>query len=391
MGALRFAGLFLASRVALIAVVRWATRGSEISGDVAMHVRMMRAPIDPLLGRGPFSQHPPLLALVEGAVFRLFDGWLEVFLAVRATYVVFELVAALLVHAALSGVLPHKELRRSEVLLCVLPCGFMASCVMPQDECVAYAFMALAMFALARGRSAAALLALSFGVASAKLLLLIPLLVCVVLLRAPVLPVRLACAIVPIACSYALAWFAAGPAEIPAVLRFAPPAAFSVNAWALVSGSISPDLAKSVSSALGLALASIPLLRARSAEGRAWTALFSAASAAIAWFLVGFYHVNPEYLALLAPALAFGSLRGRAALLAFGATILPWLANFAYGIRYCVVHGTWDGAKGAIARRYLQLGLIDPTVLHAIATLATTLAVAALAWSLQRRTSTPSP
>lgn len=381
----RFVVIFLASRVALTAVVWLATRGRELSGDVAMHVAMMKAPLEPFLGRGPFAQHPPLLSFVEGVVFRCFEPWLSTFLAVRCSYVLFETLAATLTYAAIGRVANHQSARSAGALLCTLPCGFMVTTVMPQDECIAYAFVASALFALTRNRSAVAIAVLSLGIASAKLLLVIPTAVLVLTLPAPSAAIRLACAVLPSSAVYAGVWIAQQHAVLPRVLQYAPAAAFSVSPWVFLTGHVSPDSARLLSSVAGLALASVALVRsARQRSRNELPYAFATASAALAWFLVGFYLVNPEYYVLLAPAIVLRCRDWRGVSLAFIATALPWIANVAYGIHYRASLNAFQGASGKIALAWLRLIALDPLVLHAVAVIATTIAAATLAWKLQR-------
>jgi hypothetical protein len=379
-----YAAVFLASRVVLIAIVWLATRGSELSDDVGMHVEMIHAPLEPLLGRGAYAQHPPLLALLEGAVFRCFEPWLSTFLAVRCTYVVFETIAAALVYLTMQRS-RGEDAFRGGVLLLTLPCGFLSSAVLPQDECVAYAFVAAALLAIVAERYAVALAVLSLGVVSAKLMLIVPLAALVALLPAPRLATRLVYAVVPIAVIQGIGSFARHSTALPEVVHFAPPAAFSVNAWVFLVGRIEPESAKLMSTIAGLSLAAITVALARRAHGGGSPlAAFVSASAALAWFFVGFYHVNPEYFVLLAPAIALCCRSPRQLIIAYGATAIPWVANVAYGIHFRASIRWFDGAKGQLAQWYVQHAPISTEVVHATAVIGTTLALAALAWTLQR-------
>ncbi|MEY4579759.1 MAG: hypothetical protein RL701_4462, partial [Pseudomonadota bacterium] len=353
-----FALVFLATRAALIMAVAHFTHGSELSDDVSMHVTMMHAPFDGLLGRGLFAQHPPLLPLLEGAVFSLFESSFGSSLAIRCTYALFECLAAVLVHSSVRQSAGDRAAARAAWLLLALPCGFVTSTLLPQDECIAYAFAAGALLALTHRHETRALVLLSIAVIAAKIFFVIPLCALVLWLRKTPFLQRCAYAFAPCTCVYALLWLMQRQSGVFQLVRFAPYAEFGVNAWVFLTARMSADnmrwLSLACGGALALACLARPLWLKQSEFATQPQAAFVLATAALAWFFVGFYHVNPEYYALLLPAIVVRCRSAAHSCIALLATALPWAANIAHGIEYRVTQHNFTGAKGSIASAYLR-------------------------------------
>jgi hypothetical protein len=387
-----FGLVFVITRVALIFAVARLTQGSELSDDVALHVGMMRAPLDGLLGSGVFALYPPLLPLIESAPFTLFESSLGSSVAIRCAYALFECLAAVLVHIAVRHLAGKQAAVRAAWLLLALPCGFLSSTVLPQDECVAYAFAAGALLALAFQRETTALVLLSIGVVAAKVFFIVPLFALVVWLRKAPFAARCVYAFAPCTLVYALLWSLHQRSGALRILRFAPSADFGVNAWVFAAGSMPATSVRSFSlvcgGALALACIARPLWTQETVLGARPVAAFTLASAALAWFFVGFYHVNPEYYALLLPAIVLSCRRAAHAVIALLATGLPWAVNIAHGIQHKLDKHDFAGAKGRIAAAYVRYVSVDIATLHALMVTGTTLATIALAMHLTRTAAT---
>lgn len=372
--------LLVGSRAALITAAWLGMRGQELGYDAAMHVALARAPFT---GAGPYAQHPPLLSWLEGVPFGWLEPWLGSFIALRVVYALFECLAAALTYAAVRRLQGEASCTRTALVLLTFPCAWLSSTLLPQDEVIGYAFCAAALYALAHGRELLAVTVLASGVVAAKALLVIPLIVLVVLLPDSRPGLRVALALGPIVLVYGVLRLQHGHAA-SALLAFAPNAHFSVNAWSLLAEQAAPATLKYVSLAVATLLVVLHLAPLRRRTRLSHGQVYAWAFGALAWFFVGFYHVTPEYYALLLPAIALACVSPRRALFALGVVTLPWAVDLMHAIRMRTSRGFYEDARGQLAALYMHTVGLDPVIVHSLATLLTTLATAALAWTLTR-------
>jgi hypothetical protein len=98
--------------------------------------------------------------------------------------------------------------------------------------------------------------------------------------------------------------------------------------------------------------------------------------------------VNPEYYALLLPAIVLSCRRAAHVGFALLATGLPWAVNITHGIQHKLDKHDFAGAKGRIAAAYARYVSVDIATLHALMVTGTTLATIALAVHLYRTAAT---
>jgi hypothetical protein len=358
---LAFAGLVAMTRLLLLGLLGWLVDGKEFTDDVVMHMDMVRTPVQSLLGTSRWDQHPPLLALFEALFAWPFQLLLPDFYAIRLCYIVYEVLAAFFFWLAVRALFPDARFRRQVVLSFVLlPMGFVTTVIMAQDEVIATLFMTAILWLLATGRKQSALLVCGLGVGAAKVMLVFPLIAMMLFLRLRNLAYRLLLGTLPVALVYGISLIR--QLHEPTVLSFAPPAAFSISAWVLLSHyfGINTSTARSVSAVLALAAAAAMLIiaKAKNIDADDTLVLATLFSTMLMWFYVLFYHVNPEYYFIALPSLLLIFRSGRSLTLLALMTTSAYAVNFFFGVAAATKFPT--AAKGAFVRIYQAIFPIQP-------------------------------
>jgi hypothetical protein len=370
-----FLAVFVFSRLLVMYAVGLATGGREFTMDVGMHQGMAEAPLGPLLGQ-PYEegQHPPLLGLMEAAFYCPLHRVFPVFYAMRLIYILWEAVGALfcvmtLRLASANGL--HRLL--GLLALLILPAGWMSSAVMAQDEVIAGAVLAAALWFFFSGRAGLSAFLCGMGVAGGKVFLLLPLAAFVVFsggLRGSLRTAAFGAGPVVFFYGWAAVAAAVTGASLPLV-GFTPPNVFGTSVWTLAGGVFGFGLefmrrASVGLSALVLAAVFIYVYRRNGTQRLSATAMAALSGVLLIWFFNLFYHVNPEYYALLVPAavLLVGSWKKLLMLLAVYSA--PWAVNFFYGVAGALSEGG-GGSKGAFVALYEALFSSPPGSMLTIA------------------------
>lgn len=342
------------SRLVLLAAVVAFTNSEEFTEDAPMLAGLALHPFDVLAGHtATYGQHPPLLGLLVAVVFVPIRALTSDFVALRLSFIVWEAVAAGLAVAAVDAVVDDPGRRRwARLGLLVLPMGWVTSTVMAQDEVIAAAFVAAALWLVAIGRPRAALVVAGAGVLGGKIFLLVVVAVLVTSLPWATARRRAALALAPAVVLYGWCVAAAAARGEPLPLvSFDPDPFFGVNAWveALARDLVSLSTARALSELLVAAVIGWLVwaaLRRSPAPGLSPARLAAVMAAGLTWSWLLFFHVNPEYYVLLmVPALAVASGRRQWAVVAALATV-PWVVNLFYAADYRVDQG---GVKARIS------------------------------------------
>jgi hypothetical protein len=349
--------VFALTRLIVLAVIYGISGGSEFTSDVHIHIHLAGAPLEPLMGIRYWSgQYPPLQGLVESVLILPLRAFMGEFMAIRISFMIWEAIALFLAWRCLECIdVPVNTARTGILLLAVVPAGWMTSTVMAQEEFMAGAFIAGSVLLWARGRRTLAIVLCGLGAGAGKIFLVLPLaaLVLTALLEGGGLRPLLAGALssgmpyVIVAIAYMLR------GEPPPLSGFTPPFDFTSGIWNLASWytHISGAAAKHISLALGLAFSLAPLLwmfitarlRGISTRGLAMTMVVM-----LMWFFNVFYHVNPEYYALVLPLMAVAVRDLRALFIGYMVVSLPWAVNFFHGVSKALDMGAGQGQGGFI-------------------------------------------
>ncbi|MGQ0617945.1 MAG: hypothetical protein ACT4PW_13305 [Acidimicrobiia bacterium] len=342
------------SRLMLLAAVVAFTNSEEFTEDAPMLAGLALHPFDVLAGHtATYGQHPPFLGLLVAVVFVPVRALTSDFVALRLSFIVWEAVAAGLAVAAVDAVFDDPGRRRwARLGLLVLPMGWVTSTVMAQDEVIAAAFVAAALWLVAIERPRAALVVAGAGVLAGKIFLLVVVAVLVTGLRCATARRRAALALAPVVVLYGGCVAAAAARDQPLPLvSFDPDPFFGVNAWveALARDLVSLSTARASSELLVAAvigwLVWAARRRSRSPEPAA-AQLAAVMAAGLTWSWLLFFHVNPEYYVLLmVPALAVASGRRQRTVVVALATV-PWAVNLFYAADHRVDQ---EGAKARIS------------------------------------------
>lgn len=367
-------GLLALTRAAVLLLLYHATGGREFTDDVGViYLPMLDAPLAILAGEASaFAHFPPLLPLFL-APAQLLRPFLPDFVALRALFAGYELLAWPLVWLVLCRTVRGTAPRRLLGLAYIAsPMTWITSVVMCQDEVVSLVFAAGIVAALATERRWPALVLCSLAVCAAKVFFLVPL---AALILAPSgsarlrgLAARAALALGPIGLVYGLASLARWTGERGvAIAGFDPPIMFCIGLWTALS-QLEP-LPTRVMELASAALASVGI------GGVLWLArvhrvslsgadLARLAGALLLCLFATFYHVNPEYYVLAVPPVLLLFRPVWSAFVLLVGFALPWAVNFVYGVS-AAGPGTPAG-KQTFVDAYRSLVVIDPTLLHAV-------------------------
>jgi hypothetical protein len=401
----------LVTRLGLLAAMYGLTRGRELSDDSQMLWGLLREPWAMLSGASwQHSQHPPFLGAMLAIAVAPWRGWLPDMVALRLGLITWELVGVGFLVAALqrtvrtSGHLTPISSPTDRWLVwlpAMLPMGWMCSVVMAQDECVAVAWLALVLWLLAHQRWHAALWAAGGGVLAGKVFLALLAGSAVLLVPAGALWSRALRAGAPVLLVYAgLVLSARLHGAQPPLVGFHPSAEFGINAWVWAAqAGMSGEACRTWSALLTAPLLVLPVWGVWRAKY--WTRPLPERSvvhevagltlALWAWLFVAFYHVNPEYVALLLPCLLLVlpvywplTQRLQALTLVGILGVVPWMINFFFGLKVFDRRATTSG-KAAFARIYDSMTSLPPALGHELAVLLCTLTLLWLAISATRR------
>jgi hypothetical protein len=392
---LLFSLALLISRLFLLILLGSFVEGREFTDDVDMLQDIARHPFMLLIGHSKYAQHPPLLGLTEAVFFTPVDAFANNFNNYRFTLIVFELIGGAVFWFALS-LHPETVTPRMRLLLgsayVLLPSQWMSSVVMAQDEIIAFVFILAILACIAARRYSAALFVASLGAAAGKIFLILVLFALLALLPSPKLGRRLFIGAAPLTIAYAVQFLGAFTAvdQVP-LAAFHPAAPFSISIWTWLTPLLGLSVAHTlrISGTLGLTasvlltLVTIYRWETDTAPSQRMTENIAALFyAVLAWFFAFFYHVNPEYLALLS-ACALLMRPGFAFLLVHaGLCTMAWLVNFAYGIDRAVTSGRALHGKAKFVSLYLQYSPIDAHALYESTLIASVALLVGLAtWS----------
>ena len=376
--------VLLISRLFLLALLGSFVEGREFTDDVDMLQEIARHPFTLLIGHSRYAQHPPLLGFAEAAFFAPVDVFADEFNNFRVTLILYELLGGVLLWFGLSlnpeSVTPRMRLLLASAYL-LLPSQWMSSVVMAQDEIIAFVFILAILACLAGRRYSAALLVAGFGVAAGKIFILLLLFPLLALLPSPKLWKRLVIGVTPVALAYAMQFLGAFTwvDQVP-LASFHPAAPFSISFWTWLTPLLGLSVAHTlrISGTLGLT-ASVVLtlvaiylwedvdLKNASSTQRLTENLAALFYAVLASFFAFFYHVNPEYLALLSACVLLMR-PGLAFLLAHaGLCTLAWLVNFAYGIDKSLTSTKALHGKAKFVKLYQEYSPLDPHTVYEVA------------------------
>jgi hypothetical protein len=242
---------------------------------------------------------------------------------------------------------------------------------MAQDEVVALLFVLATVWLLAGGKPISALIACSFGVASGKIFLAVPLAALIVLLPGRPLWKKAVAGAGPAAFFYAWAFVASavGGTRIP-LLDFNPGVACSISVWVFLVqvGGLTFETARRLSGAsVALALAGVVIAARRRHVVPTASSPVLLVAVTLLWTFSLFFHVNPEYYVLVLPVLLLVFPTWRAALGLIAASMLPWGVNFLYGVRNAAGDPSGGGGKEAFVRLYRSVLSADPGLLYNVA------------------------
>jgi len=362
-----FLGIFLTTRLALLFFLSWIVGGNELSDDVDMHMEMIRAPFDILLGASQVhSQHPPFLPLFEALFGLPLQLLFSDFYTIRIMSILYEVLAVYIFWIILLTLNINEERRK---FLCyallIFPAGWMSSTIMGQDEMIGAFFISMTFLFLIMGRPAAAILVCSIGVVAAKIYLLIPLTVMVVTLPEPIFRKKLLAGFVPIATVYSwllvLSWIQNVSTPL---ISFTPNIDNSVNLWPYLSRimDFSSEEAKGLSGIIALLVGISPLAFWMFRKNELKLTQQAALSAGMLFIVYAtFYHINPEYYVIAIPLYLTAFNTKKQVFFLLFVTSLPWLANFFYGVDIAMSNASLGGKK-IIADMYQSTIPIDPAL-----------------------------
>ena len=341
----------------MLAAVYSISGGAEFTYDVSVSAHLAGAPFEPFTGTRYWAgQYPPLQGMAEAVFFLPLRYFMGEFMAIRLTFIIWEAVAVFLAWLCINRMqVPERMARMGMLLLVIMPAGWMTSAVMAQDEFIAGSFLAGSVFLWMRGKRTLAIVLCGLGVGAGKIFLVLPLLGLMAAAMAEGAGGRplLAGAVASSAPYLIVALAATLKGQAVPLLGFTPPFDFSTGIWNLASGymDISRMTAKRASTALGLFASLAPLcwlmlkgeLRGISMDRLALTLVVM-----LMWFFNIFYHVNPEYYALVLPLMVLALRDIRAILSAYFVLSLPWAVNLFYGLMSAIESGASGGQGGFI-------------------------------------------
>jgi hypothetical protein len=360
---LHFALAVLASRILLLAVLRIATGGQELSNDTAMHMGMIRHPMSVLLSTG-YSQNPPLLPFIETLLGYPLQLFLSDFLTLRLVMIAYETVLAVLFYRLLNA-LALSEARRGFCFgaFLLLPMGWMTSVVMAQDEVIAAAAFLVPLLLFVSGRQRAALFACGVGVVAAKLFIGLELLTLAALGGRRRLLQYLLLGLAPIGITYgAMTLHCLLHGLPPPLLGFRPDPTYGTNFWILLRVYAGIDLRAvgPYSGLLALAASLAPaamLLRSRRARDLGLDdrpiLISVAANTSLLIFFSLFYHINAEYYVMTMPLLLAASRDATDVLTSALVSVVPWAGKLFQNAQF-LAHADVNSGK-MLALKYYAL------------------------------------
>jgi hypothetical protein len=366
-----FLGILALTRIGVLAATAVLVGGDEFTNDVPVHLGLIHAPFDPLVGltdqlvgaEEENAPYPPLLGLVEAMPAYPLQLVLPDFYAMRLTYIGYELLTAAFFWLAIRPIVADPVLRhRAALAFVVLPMGWVTSAVMAQDEVIAACWLALALWLAASGRHRGALLACGAGIVAGKIFLAIPLVALVVALPVGRIWTRAVAALAIPAVVYG--WVIAAAAirgKGAPLLDFTPTNEFGINAWVLLTDylDLSNASAKDVSNLLcAVACVALVALYARRRDGFTLARAIALSAAMLLWVFVLFYHVNPEYYVMLLPLTLALFLSWLELALTTAVFAIAWGINVLYGVKQ-VAAGEAAGGRQAFVDIYDALSPLD--------------------------------
>jgi hypothetical protein len=215
---------------------------------------------------------------------------------------------------------------------------------------------------LSRGQNRAALLTLSLGAVSGKIFLVLAVMGLIVCLPSLSIATRVTFGLMPMILGYGLQAAGGASADHGGLISFVPDAPFSISMLMWFAPMLSLSTAEGLyySASLGLAVCAAIILYASILSKRRtarWSpnhiaALFYSLFSA---FFIIFYHVNPEYIALLSACLL---VMRPSMLLASSHFVLSgaaWSINLFYGIHRASLNAAASGGKATFVSAFNEL------------------------------------
>lgn len=326
--------LLLATRLALLALLYFVTGGREISNDVALHMDMVRTPFFMLTGNDFPDLFPPLLPLLEAWLAYPLQKLVTDFLALRFTFIFYELALGFLFYRAIQ-ILDFAKTRVWKCLwaFLLLPMGWMTSTIMAQDEVIAACFVLLPTMAMMAGWPLTALAIAGIGVVAGKIFLVLVLLVLLAISQAPSLRARLAAGFGPIFLVYVPVSFVRWLHDQPQpLLGLRPDPYFGTNFWILLKAHFGLNLeaAGAYSGLIAFAAALIPVWLVWKSRriSQPPIVLVMAVSCTLMLFLALFYNVLAEYFVMVFPLMILTAVTRWHAIACAAVAALPWAIRF---------------------------------------------------------------
>jgi hypothetical protein len=340
---LRWTGVILVVRLVVLGVALYVMRGwkDDPSRDLGFHAFLAE---DPMLHirQEWLPQYPPLLGMAE-ALF--FSPWralgLAPYTALRIGSVTWDVLAGWMTVATVSVIRPDRT-KMAGLLYALTPLTWIASAAAGQDETIAAFFIAASLWCLATDRRGWARGIVVLGLFVAKLVLL-PMLVALVLARPPGRRLREAVvtvgSVVGVSAAYRLFM---GTDGLSSQTAYKPRwVTFSVSPWGWLVGNDEVNAhtahlwGQSLAALLLAGVVFFVLRNPPAGEGTGVVPVVVAAHVTAAMLLVSFAVltvVNPEYVALMAPAIVVVARSYRDAIWMTALAVLPWLTDTAFAV-----------------------------------------------------------
>jgi len=350
---------FLTIRLVILATLGFMLHGQEICEDLFYQGLLVDDPWIILLRRaGDIASYAPFEGFLTVVFMAPLRYVLPDFYAWRLTFLAWEGLTGAIFVLLLNRTIASSRLRRRILLAFILcPVCWMSSVVMPQDEVLIAFFLTLVLWLVAAGRPWAALFACGAGVVGAKIFLVLPLVVLVLVLPRGNLVTRGLAGFGLIAVTYSYLFLSSWWHGVePPLVNFVPVPTYGINVWPWLFAhfAIPVKLAQRASGMLALLLCSWPLAvlircpeRLRVAPPVLAHELARLFAVMYLLFFTVFYQVNPEYYELFFPALLLLFLSYPQLALLTIATMLPWLTNLFYGVRVASLRGV-NGRPGKV-------------------------------------------
>lgn len=333
---LRYTGLLLVTRLATVALVlaglEWLTW--DPSRDLILHAFLSERPVEHLTD--PFlPQYPPFLGLAETITYHPWR-WLGVSHAtsVRLGAVVWDVVAGWFVLSTVA-LLRRDRVRWVAVAYLVMPATWVASAAFGQDEMIGAALVAATLWALARGQWGAARVVAVAALFVAKILLAPVLLALVVTSRRPGREAALIGG--QVAAWMAVLWATTGSNGLTNQTSYKPEwVEFSITPWGWlvshdhVSWQTSHVVGPVLAAVVATALLWLCVQRRGALPDVDQVAVITTAILLAAFSMLAI--VNPEYIALVVPALLVVAARAPSVAWIGAIATLPWATDTAFAL-----------------------------------------------------------